>query len=441
MAVTNSTSSSAATAATSLIPIDDEKLVVSQVQSALRRKDFSKVESILSGLNGKDAASKILWRPIRSGMTCMHIATRCMLSEQYYGGCGNDKDWWRWILDRASPSDGFGEARDRSGETCFDVFFATWLNPPIGASCGFRNFEASLETVLEGNNDHLRSLRDWVLRQLPNQPSHHQRHCSALIFPTNKHEQVVARFWRALELMCRAAAAVLGEDGTDCGDETRPFVSVLHVLARYNACPGPTVSRLVVSLFPEAARMAPLPLHLWVSGAPCSSSFSSSLRRHDRDGDGLLAPLLEAYPEAAGSLVKNCSSIRLGGSAGRYPLHVALYQGKPLRQVEHWVRAYPRILGVVDTAHSQLPTWALVALSMRHEQRRWSRNLQRRQPDVSLFDWLDSNNRVEQEQHDLECVHLDVLYGVVRALPQALSSLELLGPSSIVEEVHNIYEK
>lgn len=409
--------------------------IISRAQAALKEKQFSKLEDLLRDCSPEYAA-EILWRPIRRGssLTCMHIASRCMLSEQFHGCENRQVDWWRWILEKASssssgaaPRDGgdvcddgnyFFDARDKSGDTCFDVFFATWLNPPIGAARIFRNFETSVEMILKSPT-HVASLRNWIRRELPKQ-AFSTIYSTTFRLPADVHEQVVARFWRALELLCRAASSSAsgcdtnGSEATALMDLSRPFNGVLQTLARLNSC-SQVIARLAIALFPEQAQQAePLPLHIWVSSnADLSACFLNS------DDDGILVPLLKAYPDAARTLMRDGHSSRMGGIEGRYPLHVALYQGKPLRQVMHWVRAFPGVLEKID-AQSNLPTFALVALAIKHEARMSARKRQKRQPDVSLYDWLDSYNRQEQQDSFQDCSHLSILYQVIRGFPQAL---------------------
>ena len=412
-----------------------------RLHAAVLVKDVSAILSLVCGDEHTEGEGlSLLWEPIRSRRSAMHVASRSFLGEQYQPGSSSGStcsfwasssierkaicsDLWRWILQQASPSKGrLLTDRDKSGETCLDIFLSSWLAPPIGSPRKFRSFEKSLNQVIS-EPESLNLLRSWITEQL-----HHNK--ETLPVPCRPHIDIVARFWRALEVICRAAE--LGDV-----DDFSMQCAVLPLLARLGSCPEP-IARLVVSLFPEQARIrtaaalpsvsadqrllrhsksasasspaisgayiGSLPLHLW----------AQSPNPSDPDRDSLLAVLIQAHPDGLACVDGN----------QRLPLHIALESGKFLHNLHRLWESHPHVLHAPDPV-TQLPVFCLTALALKREQRTVARATEKRGPSVSLYEWLTEHNthRAERDvcQHDPRAAaRLSVLYRVVRAHPAAL---------------------
>jgi hypothetical protein len=365
-----------------IIVCAETKSKVSRLHAFLKQKEFIKVKQLLlDEAIGRDDPSVLLWTPTssRSGWTAVHLAARALLSEQYA-----PSPWWAWICKKASPSRNFVTARDKSGETVFSIFFGAWLTPPIGATGKFQQFEQTLSNVTN-SSESMERLKDWVQTK--------ERTTSFLESP---HEQMVARFWLALNVLCRAAHE--GSGSSSC-------YSIVHVLAQLDSCPE-AVARLVLGLEPEMASTRPYPLHIW-----CHTSMPFQM---DPSANGLLAPLLKAFPQA----------VHTDTDIGSYPLHVALQTtNKPLAHIDLMWNASPAALGTLSSKN--LPAWALVAMAIRTERREWVIARRTRNASVSLYDWLDSCRREragdgDEMLEELDCLHLTFLFRVVRAWPEAV---------------------
>ena len=126
--------------------------------------------------------------------------------------------YWKRPATGNHHNDSFNDNRfvtqlDKSGETCLEVFMDSWLAPPIGSSAVFRSFAKSLELLLE-ESDRIQRLRDWIHKEL------YPTNGDCCSFPgSDPHIKIVARFWRAFELICRAATSrqlLLNESWCHC---------------------------------------------------------------------------------------------------------------------------------------------------------------------------------------------------------------------------------
>ena len=123
----------------------------------------------------------------------------------------------------------------------------------------------------------------------------------------------------------------------------------------------------------------------------------------------MLLPLLKAHPDAA--LVRDLD--------GRLPIHHALHCGKPIRQVNILWRAAPAGLYIPDPIKG-LNVVVLITLAARKEKMLALRDLDRRNPSVSLHDWLDSRRDTDNVRRVLDVQVVDAVYNVLRAYPEIL---------------------
>lgn len=470
-------------------------------------------------INKNNNINNLLWETATSNWTALHVAARSMMNEQYYhrgasvssGGssssstshiigitrgasCNNNRvynigilqvpannghqrlrcgccsrcDPWKWLLQQAalsssadslsSFSDGSWLARDKGGETCFDIFFASWLSStdPLALS-----FQRSLNEVLK-KDSLISELRNWILATTtttqvvaPNNINNINNNNNN---PQHRHHvEVVFRVWKAMELLCRAAATTTVISSNKNNNNSCCFFAIVPFLARLGSSPE-RIARLALALFPEqawtpcrpqrmivcknsnnktttkAAAAAPppssvpsnstLPLHIW----------AQSPNPPDPDLNGLLLVLLETYPAA----------VQCADEKGRLPLHWALDQqhgrhssgnrrsigrsNKPFHTIPQLWQTHLKVLGVVDGI-TQLPCFALAAVAAGRVERRSSNQAHRttRQPAVSLHDWLQTNNISStspfvknKERNDQNCQALTVIFQMVRTLPVAL---------------------
>jgi hypothetical protein len=250
--------------------------------------------------------------------------------------------------------------------------------------------------------DDAQIMTSWVNRSIP---------------PTRAQQslQLVYRFWRALWRVCQAA------------DPSAP--SLLHVLAQTNSCPE-LIAKLVLVIQPQMVSVAPLPLHVWCR-TNHSHSHGDSYVAAEADRDGLLAVLLQAYPQAAAQGMPTFHPMTtIPTNRTQLPLiHALLVTKKPTQQLDLLWRAHPAALGVVG---KRLPVWAHLALTMRQERGRIRQTAGCRRPaNLSLFDFLSQTRRQnsfvgndDQEEdnalRELDQRHLSTLYSVMRELPATL---------------------
>ena len=426
---------------------------------------------VAAAVEEEEDPAQLLWEPNRSRRTAMHVAARCLLEDQFEPGStsrnnNNDDetalssvDLWRFLLEKAAAANDssnngdnkFLIQRDKSGETCLDIFMNSWLAPPIGSSTVFRSFAASLELLLE-ETDRIQRLRDWIHKEL------YPTNGNCCSFPnSDPHINMVARFWRAFELICRAAtrnSRQFHPNHDSSSWSNGPPCPILPLLACLGSCPGP-IAHLVVTIFPHQAQtavpavlMSPkqqqqqqcllstlgksrnnennkdsddvtagittarrriairtLPLHLW----------AQSRNPSDPDRDNLLSTLLQVYPHAI---------MYADDTSHRLPLHWALECGKPLHSIPHLWMSHPHVLQVMDPV-THLPPFCLTAMAVRKEERACHRSLEKRGPSVSLHEWLSERN--ERDRHEFEprlnaaaAARLTVLYEMIRAYPATL---------------------
>jgi hypothetical protein len=275
--------------------VQRRRSLVKDVHEALKQENFEQVRIIFQDSSSQHntsldraygeaiAPSEILWQPIRSGWTAMHLAARMVASQSLqlnnssnHNNTSHDVGWWSWILEHASPSSKFFTARDKSGETCFDIFFNTWLatSPPIQSGSApppaqrrrQQSPQDSMELVLAC---------PLLAASLQHCITMSTMDAETYRFP-NLHVEHVARFWRALEFLCRAAVTnKFLANRSDCSDDhevvrkmsgnttaSATEFSMLHVLCRLNTCPA-IVGRLVMAMDITKVYQHPLPLHVW----------------------------------------------------------------------------------------------------------------------------------------------------------------------------------
>jgi hypothetical protein len=295
-------------------------------------------------------------------------------------------DWWQWIVEHAAAKqpEMFFRAQDTGGETCIDLFLENWLSPSNKKRALFpfvNRFATCLDEVIS-SKDLMKELQSELL--LPDD-------CFLHPLPTNdaSNVTVVARFWRAFTKLCHAAD---------------PSLPMVPFLAQTGCCPE-AVARLAIQLYPDQLEhkneLQHLPIHMWaVSPNPVQ----------EEDRDGLLRPLLEAFPKAA--TIKDLD--------GRLPVHLALEHGKSLEQIHLLWSMVPQVLYVKDPI-IELPCCGLVSLACRKQSSQVRKGLQKRHRNMSLNDWLDlSRDGGDRYQEEMKCEHLTHIYQVVRAYPMAL---------------------
>jgi hypothetical protein len=210
--------------------------------------------------------------------------------------------------------------------------------------------------------------------------------------PPSQAVQRVVSFWTALDFLGRAVVLESLDSSSD--------LDILSFLASTGSCPK-QVADLVLVLDPNAAAERSsvtgyLPLHIWAAS-----------RTYCHEQDGLLKPLLLAYPEAAKQLVND----------GRWPLHTALASGKSWERIRPLFDIYPDALHTVDYS-TGLPAAATAACVV-HE----SVEVRARQRAVSTWDLVPMAKKQEareQAAEELETEQLATIYQVLRAFPQVL---------------------
>lgn len=453
----------------------------------LDNKNFAKVRRLVS------QEPQILWKPVRSfGATIMHHVTKSLVLEQYAGnmplssttnsssrtgavaaataagfqqqqqqnlylfrqpwmmqrGSANTNtiDMWQWLLQQAATAspESFTRAHDRAGETVLDYFWGAWLSPSPARQKSFPFLQDMVQAIETVVNDPIMLKGVLVVDSLLlAEASSSEASPRRLLSLVNVSQVVkVARFWRALTLLCQAAS----------------FLPPLVYLSLTGSCPAP-VAQLVVALAPHSQlcsglgvyynnkstvlcrqplsarkslrnkkRLKPdryydaqkqqylekeddeeepcsklLPLHLWaVSPNPS-----------DPDHNGLLPSLLRAYPKAA-----------MMGAApdGRLPLHTALEHGKLLHDIALLWQMAPETLAVHDPLQPDLPPVALLVQACRKQSLRSKRDVQKRNPNVSLAEWLDtSRDGGERRNKAVDSEHLTHIYSMLRADPLVLA--------------------
>jgi len=191
-------------------------------------------------------------------------------------------------------------------------------------------------------------------------------------------------------MLCRAA----------CHSRT---VNMVAFLAQTGTCPQP-LARLALQLFPQQAQErnnGMLPLHLWAK----SHSYNTRM-------DGLLQPLLQAYPQAA---TTTCNANRQGYY---YPLQLALASGKSWTQVQPLVKAAPHVLEYKEP----LPLIVLACLAPKRCPLTRARQACAGEKGlVTLWNLVRAKQElIEKANEQLECEQLTTLYHILQAYPQAL---------------------
>jgi hypothetical protein len=226
------------------------------------------------------------------------------------------------------------------------------------------------------------------------------------VVTTSRDPQAVHRvmsFWTALDLLARAAST--GHERLTYNSD----LSILSFLASAGGCPKP-VADLVLAVLPKNAAKqlsfdGSLALHLWAAS-----------RTNCHDQDGLLEPLLHAYPEAAALVDKD----------GRLPLHLALESGKSWASIRPLLEIFPDALHLVDRLCTGLTAVALAAMADQNSVEIRVRQLTAGDKGlVSVWNLVPIVRKQEARQQaadELNCERLATIYQVLRSFPQVLCS-------------------
>lgn len=419
-------------------------------------------DTIVMSAGPKVAVEDILWMPVSCGMTALHVAARMLVWVQYVGDddahqpwnmrfvanvverqlaqrqsrlqnvpypCTTNtaaRNWWRWLVQQASQTDqarrNLVRKRDSGGDSVFDTFWATWAHPtPSTAGAGrtvtdygtrpapppppfVARFPAALDQVLASPR-HLNLLQICIQRQ---RQASIQNITFAMDETIPDAVYIVARFWWALTILLDGARGENVQSSANARESkvasTPTVLPIVPFLASTGSCPE-RLARLVVCLFPEQlSYIVPdtgaTVLHLWAA-AP---------NPIHEERDGMLIPLLRTCPALAAVKDKQ----------GRLPIHVALHWNKAMSDVRALWEHAPHTVHVPDPLKPTLPLVVLVTLTARKQKMNTLRALERRNPAVSLAEWLDATRDTETLQGTLQCQLLSSIYDVLRTFPQAL---------------------
>lgn len=371
-----------------------------EIQMAIQNRDFKSIQSRV------EEHPEFLWQP--RGYSIMHLASRMMKAEQistldwtnetpasrtlrnlsfpsYMVRPVPSTDWWKWILTQASSvqPEKFFRAQDHGGESCLDIFMSSWLTDEEERDTQM-SFTDAVEEALETKEDLRKAVADPDLRSRLESFKNQSTRDKAVV--------QVARVYQALAMMCQAAD---------------PSIPVVHFLAQIGSCPEP-FARIAVAVAPaDVHRLHDgyLPIHLWAVSPRCA----------DSDKDGMIRPLLEAYPDSALSGIID--------DQGRLPIHSALEHGKQLDKIKILWETHPSMLSVFDPI-SELPCCALVALACRRATRFMRRNFERRSKSLSLSEWLETTRDIERLEDNIKAEQLSYIYEVLRAFPSIVQGLQ-----------------
>lgn len=368
--------------------------------------------------------AEVLWVPVSCGMTCMHLIVNRWTRLQYIGdtvctqglrflrpssmevlyssrnlagkACINRRNDWHWILKQATQNQRhrkmFITLRDSGGDSVLDTFWNSWSDPCKVPLLGDTNEQSHVPLYLRCFADSLNKVLDdpEKLTQVGNLVDQYEEGCEGKSFlnETSRDDvYLVTRFWLACRLVL---------DNASGGEGILPF------LASYGSCPE-GMARLSIALQPhQISQIDPegrTLMHVW----------AQARKPVHAERDGMLAPLLKAYPNA--SLVKD--------NNGRLPIHHALHCGKPIHQINILWRAAPASLYVPDPIKG-LNVVVLITLAARKEKMLVLRDLDRRNPSVSLHDWLDSRRDTDSVRRVLDVQVVDAAFNVLRAYPEIL---------------------
>jgi hypothetical protein len=332
---------------------------------------------------------ELLWEANSStGWTAMHYAASHFLPVE----------WWEWILNRAvaveGAADKFRTCLTALGQSVTDVFLQSYFKPLPWQSIQIQNRSRGVRQGIDkvcASTALQNDVRAWIIHSRTTAGGATFFHRPTATTPSQAVHRVVS-FWTALDLLGRAVVHESLENSSD--------LDILSFLAASGSCPK-QVADLVLVLDPNAAAelssaTGSLPLHLWaVSHTYCP------------DQDGLLKPLLLAYPEAASQLDND----------GRWPLHTALASGKSWERVRPLFEIFPDALHTVDYS-TGLPA-AATAACVDHE----SVEIRARQGTASTWDLVPMAKKQEtreQVAEELDTERLTTIYQVLRAFPQVL---------------------
>lgn len=382
-----------------------------------RTRTFHLVDSI-------EQDPTLLWEPYGSGSTLMHWAAQHLRYEQMNHDTTNTsgiwrksslslssddsnsdnndvRDPWEWLLQHATAVDPhkFTTQQDGGGETCLDCFMSAWHN-------GSRRndpyrFSQAVEAIRE-EPALLHQLETLVQRDGFMVTSSSSKPMGRA---GDRRVTVVHKVWKAFVRLYQAA-------------RTNPNDSLVSFLARTGRSLE-SFAWLAVTLHKNDCRQPnaklELPLHLWASSPSATTE----------DLDGLWRHLLLAYPNA----------VTEADHGGSLPIHRALHKGnKPISQVQVLSIACPATLGCPDPKSGLYP-FAMAASVTRTETRALLRATERRHPSQRLYDWLDTCRRDNDDyEKEISTALLGHVYGMLRALPQALEHNRQAATKEIQEE-------
>lgn len=325
---------------------------------------------------------EILWTPNSMGWTAVHIAASHRMP----------LPTWEWIVSIAASisQENFLTSLTCTGQSVVELFFRTYMCPLIWQDHAVRREAKVLTRALNNvrmSNEQLQLFQQRILKNFQLKP------------PRNDGDNCVtdidrcSMLWRYLDPLYNAI-----------GDTNEP---TLAFLARTGCCPV-HLAKLAVAL--EASKNphdSDLPgrvLHAW------------AIARSFNDLDGMLEPLLDAFP---GSLLV------LHEPSSRNPCHEALLSGKGLNDIKLLLKRSPSLVNVPDPV-TRLPWAGLMALGT--QQSTLTRALQGHHAKVSMlasvFKDLPTTyqkDKIQQAQDDLDCEKLTAIFWVIRFSPSAIN--------------------
>jgi hypothetical protein len=362
------------------------KNLAAQIHQAIRDGEYASLSRLV-----KENEHQVLWESNSSGWTAIHYAASHFLPAE----------WWVWILSRAAVTSGdeFFDSKTALGETCFDIFLRSYIDPLPWQSIQVKNSSKHLLEAIDFvcQDDRLiAQTRKAIKMQERNQ-------CHSVprsLVTGNRQVLRCVRFWSRLDILCRAAA--------DRDLEYPRNETLVSVLVRCGTCPEP-IARLLLVLYPEYARIRTpknsLPLHTWT--AHSKSDFTSL------DTTGMLYYLISAYPQAVTS----------SDEQSRLPLQTALLSGNPWCSLRPLFEAAPTVLEQRDPV-TYLPCICLSVLApQKNVEVRARQNIAGNGGLDVMWKMLTKEKQKasrEQARAQLEVERLDLIFNVLLAFPGAL---------------------
>jgi hypothetical protein len=339
---------------------------------------------------------ELLWEANSTGWTAVHYAASHFLPVE----------WWEWILERAvavgDAAERFMTCKNALGQSVIDVFLRSYLEPLPWQSIQVKNRSRLLREGSEkvcAQEALQNAVQAWILHSRTAGAASDFFHRPDVTTRDPQAVRRVVRFLTALDLLGRATVHESLVYRSD--------LNTLSFLASAGSC-SKEAADLVLALNKNAAKEpsvdGSLALHLWAAS-----------HTYCLDQDGLLKPLLNAYPEAAA----------LPDKDGRLPLHLALESGKSWARIRPLFEIYPDALHLVDRC-TGLTAAALAAVADQDSVE--IRAQQRTAGDkglVSMWNLVPIARKQEARQKaadELSCERLTTIYQVLRAFPQVLCS-------------------